>query len=110
MEDYLQQSWSGKITFVLVGTDFLDENGNAYLDIAGTSADALGTSAIVCATGPRKSLLTVNGDLPKSTERKLERTELLNIFFKMCSGAMVVPMLGSTTTTPLIYEITNVTS
>lgn len=110
MEDYLQQSWSGKITFVPWGPT-LDENGNAYLDIAGTSADALGTSAIVCATGPR---VLINGEWrPPEVNRAetwREPGTAEHLLFKMCSGAMVVPMLGSTTTTPLIYEITNVTS
>jgi len=110
MEDYLQESWSGKITFIPWGP-MLDDEGNAYLDNVGTSADALGTSAIICATG---DTVLINGEW-RPTE--IDRAETWrengvgeHILLKSCSGACVVPMLGSTTTTPLIYELTGVTA
>jgi len=109
MEDYLKEAWKGGIEFVPFSPT-KDADGNEYLDNWNTSSDALGTSAIICATGP-DVLKNVEWRPPEINRAETWRThgEGENVLYKKCTGAVIVPQYDSNMeTTPLVFELTGV--
>lgn len=113
LEKYLKEMFAGEtggINFYPY-SPYMDADGAKYLDAKQqTDADALSTSALVFVEGPntlRAGKYTGKGIPMAETTRIHDQGWITTL--RHCFGCKVVPMY-STTTTPLIYEITGVSA
>lgn len=109
LESYMNKAWN--LTAYPI-TPFIDDAGNEYIDLDGTSSNVLSTSALVFVKGDN----TVRMFEYRPTDIMLQETARIpgtswqNIF-KQCTSALAVPHDGSENgKNKFVYEITNVTT